>query len=61
MDGRLHGHFTDSLIVNLLQQEDVPPIISISGDPDQAERYTLPHVQKGFFEHIATALYSVLL
>ncbi len=61
MDGRLHGHFTDSLIITLLQEEDVPPIISVSADPDQSERYELPHVQKGFFEHIATALYSVLL
>lgn len=61
MDGQLHGTFTDPLIVELLQDDNVPPIISISWLPDQAERYTLPHVQKGFFEHIATALYSVLL
>lgn len=29
MDGRLHGDFTDTLIIALLQQEDVPPIISV--------------------------------
>ena len=61
MDGRLHGDFTDTLIIALLQQEDVPPIISVSASPEQAERYQLPHIQKWFFEHIATALYSVLL
>ena len=61
MDGRLHGQFTDSLIISLLQEEDVPPIISISWIPDQSKMYLLPYAQKGFFEDISTSLYSILL
>lgn len=62
MDGRLErGQFTDPLIQTLLSQDDVPPLVSISASKDQSDNYHLPHAQKWAFEHIATALYGILL
>ena len=59
MDGELNGGYTDKFIEQLLQEESVPPIISISWITKHSETYNLPYADKfGIIENLEFILWK---